>query len=88
MFCGTSICWAILAQGCWEGARASMILGRVGVVYFSYYAKYVAPMLVHPSTFGFMVSIAALVVISLLTKRPSEKKPGETMTGLYIRPQK
>jgi sodium/proline symporter len=70
-----------------EGALASMILGLVGVCYFSYYAKYIAPMPVHPSIFGFMVSIAALVVVSLLTKKPSKKILDETMTGLYIRPQ-
>jgi SSS family solute:Na+ symporter len=64
-----------------------MILGLIGVSYFSYYAKYIAPMPVHPSIFGFIVSVAALVVISFLTKKPSEKILDETMTGLYIRPQ-
>ncbi|MHC1594924.1 MAG: hypothetical protein ACXQT2_06405 [Methanotrichaceae archaeon] len=40
---------------------------------------------VHFSMYGFLLSIAAMVVVSLLTARPSEDVLDDTMTGLYIR---
>ncbi len=70
-----------------EGALASMILGLVGVSAFSYYAKYVSSLPMHPSMYGFLISVAALVIVSLLTKKPSEKVLDETQTGLFIRPR-
>jgi SSS family solute:Na+ symporter len=39
----------------------------------------------HPSIYGFAISVAALILVSLLTKAPSEKILDETMTGMYIR---
>ena len=72
-----------------EGALASMIIGLIGVSAVSYaqYVKLIAPLPVHPSLAGFVLSVAALIVVSLLTKKPSEKILDETMTGLYIRPK-
>jgi len=73
-----------------EGALASMIIGLIGVSAVSYaqYVKLIAPLPVHPSLAGFVLSVAALIFVSLLTKKPSEKILDETMTGLYIRPKK
>jgi len=68
-----------------EGAISSMIVGLVAVSYFSYYAKFVAPLPMHPSIYGFAFSVVALIAISLLTKKTSEKILDETHTGLYIR---
>lgn len=68
-----------------EGALASMIVGLVGVSIFSYYAKFISPMPMHPSIYGFALSIAAMIVVSLLTRKPSEKILSETNTGMYIR---
>ncbi len=68
-----------------EGALASMVIGLVGVICFSYYAKYVSALPMHPSIYGFALSVAALVVISLLTRRPSEQILDETNTGMFIR---
>ena len=68
-----------------EGALASMIVGLVSVSYFSYYAKFIAPLPMHPSIYGFVASVAALVLVSLMTNKPSEKILDETMTGLYIK---
>jgi sodium/proline symporter len=68
-----------------EGALASMIVGLGAVIYFSYYAKYIAPMPMHPSIYGFAASVAAMVLVSLMTKKPSEKILDETLTGLYIK---
>lgn len=68
-----------------EGALASMIVGLVAVSAFSYYAKFVSSLPMHPSIYGFAISVATLIVVSLLTKKTPEKILDETMTGLYIR---
>jgi SSS family solute:Na+ symporter len=68
-----------------EGALASMIVGLVSVFAFSYYAKFMAPMPMHPSMYGFVLSVAAMILVSLATKRPSEKVLDETSTGMFIR---
>jgi len=69
-----------------EGALASMIVGLVGISIISYaqYTKVISlPM--HPSMYGFLLSVAAMILVSLLTKKPSEKVLDETNTGLFIR---
>ncbi|HNX09108.1 MAG TPA: sodium:solute symporter family protein, partial [Methanothrix sp.] len=69
-----------------EGALASMIVGLVGISVISYaqYTKMISlPM--HPSMYGFLLSVAAMILVSLLTKKPSEKVLDETNTGLFIR---
>ena len=71
-----------------EGALASMIIGLVGVFAFSYYAKFIAPMPMHPSIYGFALSLAAMIVVSLMTEKPSEKLLDETSTGMFIRDRK
>ncbi len=53
--------------------------------FFSHYAKYVTPLPMHPSIYGFVVSIAVMVAVSLMTLAPSEKILDETMTEMYIR---
>jgi SSS family solute:Na+ symporter len=68
-----------------EGALASMIVGLAGALAFSYYARFVAPMPMHPSIYGFVLSIAAMILVSLVTEKPSEKVLDETSTGMYIR---
>jgi SSS family solute:Na+ symporter len=39
----------------------------------------------HPSIYGFALSVAAMILVSLVTEKPSEKVLDETSTGLYIR---
>lgn len=68
-----------------EGALASMIVGLVGALAFSYYARFIAPMPMHPSMYGFVLSVAAMILVSLVTEKPSEKVLDETSTGMYIR---
>jgi len=68
-----------------EGALASMIIGLVGVLGFSYYSKYFSSLPMHPSIYGFVLSVAALVAVSLITKKPSEQILDETNTGMFIR---
>ncbi|MDD4579776.1 MAG: sodium:solute symporter family protein, partial [Methanothrix sp.] len=72
-----------------EGALASMIVGLVGISIISYaqYTKVIAlPM--HPSMYGFILSLAAMILVSLATKKPSEKVLDETKTGMFIRERK
>jgi len=68
-----------------EGALASMILGLVGTFAFSYYAKFIAPMPMHPSMYGFVISVAAMILVSLATAKPSKKILDDTRTGMFIR---
>ncbi|MBN1236407.1 MAG: sodium:solute symporter family protein [Methanotrichaceae archaeon] len=68
-----------------EGALASMIVGLVGVFAFSYYAKFITPLPMHPSIYGLVLSVAVMIVVSLATKKPSEKLLDETNTGMFIR---
>ena len=72
-----------------EGALASMIVGLVGISIISYaqFTKVIAlPM--HPSMYGFILSVAAMILVSLMTKKPSEKVLDETQTGMFIRESK
>jgi len=49
-----------------------MIVGLVGVFAFSYYAKFIAPMPMHPSIYGFALSLAAMIVVSLASDHSHE----------------
>jgi SSS family transporter len=73
-----------------EGALASMIVGLVGISIISYaqYTKVIAPLPMHPSMYGFILSVAAMILVSLMTKKPSEKVLDETHTGMFIRESK
>jgi SSS family solute:Na+ symporter len=68
-----------------EGALASMIVGLVGTFAFSYYAKFIAPMPMHPSMYGFVLAVATMIVVSLATAKPSKKILDDTRTGMFIR---
>ncbi len=68
-----------------EGAIASMIVGLASVTFATYYHNFVTPLPMHYSMYGFLASIAALVGISLVTKRADDQVLDETMTGLYIK---
>ena len=45
-----------------------MIVGLVDVFAFSYYAKFIAPMPMNPSIYGFALSLAVMTGVSLATK--------------------
>ena len=69
-----------------EGAIASMIVGLVGISIISYSQFTGAISLpMHPSMYGFVLSVAAMVIVSLVTKKPPEKVLDETQTGMFIR---
>jgi SSS family transporter len=70
-----------------EGALASMALGLVSALFFgglSYFKIKIFAMPMHFSFYAFVVSILAMIVVSLLTKPMNEKVLDETMTGWYI----
>ncbi|MCQ8902732.1 MAG: sodium:solute symporter family protein [Methanothrix sp.] len=70
-----------------EGAIASMSLGLIGALVAGWYHWFVSPLPVHFSFYGFILSIAAMVVVSLLTRSPPVDVLDTTMTGMYIRPK-
>ncbi|HOK57787.1 MAG TPA: sodium:solute symporter family protein [Methanothrix sp.] len=70
-----------------EGALASMSLGLIGALVAGWYHWFVSPLPVHFSFYGFILSIAAMVVVSLLTRSPPVDVLDTTMTGMYIRPK-
>ncbi|WAC06066.1 MAG: sodium:solute symporter family protein [Methanoregula sp.] len=68
-----------------KGALASMALGLVASLVFggiSYFK--IAPLPMHFSFFAFIISVAAMVIVSMVTEKTDEKVLDETMTGWYI----
>jgi SSS family solute:Na+ symporter len=75
-----------------QGALASMSLGLIFALVFGFlnYFKVntlgidFAQIPVHFSFYAFIVSVLAMIIVSLLSKKNSEKVLDETMTGWYI----
>ncbi len=68
-----------------EGALVFMALGLVASVIFggiSYFKLAKLPM--HFSFYAFVIAVVAMIIVSLLTKKTSDKVLDETMTGWYI----
>jgi len=70
-----------------EGAIASMALGLIGAGVFGYWHQFVAKLPVHFSLYALIISVVAMVVVSLLTRKNSESTLDATMTGFYIQPK-
>jgi SSS family solute:Na+ symporter len=70
-----------------EGAIASMALGLIGAGVFGYYHQFVANLPMHFSFYALILSVVAMIVVSLLTKKNSESALDATMTGMYIQPK-
>ncbi|PKG32176.1 sodium:solute symporter [Methanoregula sp.] len=71
-----------------EGALASMALGLIAALFFgglSYFKIKLFVMPMHFSFYAFVISLVAMIVVSMVTKKTSEKVLDETMTGWYIR---
>jgi SSS family solute:Na+ symporter len=68
-----------------EGAIFSMGLGLLAAGFAGYWHQFVQPLPYHFSLLGFVISIVAIVVVSLATSKPSEKVLDQTQTGLFIR---
>ena len=68
-----------------QGALASMALGLIASLVFggiSYFK--ITPLPMHFSFFAFVISVFAMIGVSTITKKTSEKVLDETMTGWYI----
>jgi hypothetical protein len=59
------------------GLIASLVFG--GISYFK-----VAPLPMHFSFFAFVISVVAMIGVSMITEKTSENVLDETMTGWYI----
>jgi len=71
-----------------QGALASMALGLIAALFFgglSYFKIKLFAMPMHFSFYAFVISLIAMIVVSMVTKKTSEKVLDETMTGWYIR---
>jgi SSS family solute:Na+ symporter len=70
-----------------QGAFAAMALGLLASLFFgalSYFKINIIPMPVHFSFYAFIISVAAMIIISLITPPHDDKVLDETMTGWYI----
>jgi len=78
-----------------EGALASMSLGLVAALAFGFLNYFKVNVLgfdfatipLHFSAYAFIVSLAAMIIVSVLTKKTHEKILDETQTGWYISKQ-
>lgn len=71
-----------------EGAIASMALGLISALAFgglSYFKIKIVAMPMHFSFYAFVISVLAMIIVSMLTTKTSDKILDETMTGWYIR---
>lgn len=71
-----------------DGAIAAMALGLISALFFgglSYFKINLIAMPMHFSFYAFVISLIAMIVVSMVTKKTSDKVLDETMTGWYIR---
>jgi SSS family solute:Na+ symporter len=71
-----------------NGALASMALGLVSALFFgglSYFKIKIFAMPMHFSFYAFVISLIAMIVVSMVTRKTSDTVLDETMTGWYIR---
>jgi len=70
-----------------QGALTAMSLGLVASLVFgglSFFKIKLIPMPVHFSFYAFVISVVAMIVVSLLTAPHNDNLLDETMTGWYI----
>ena len=70
------------------GAVASMVFGLAAALCFGYYDQFVEKLPMHFSIYALLLSIAAMVIASLLTKKNSDTALDKTYTGWYLHPKK
>lgn len=86
----SAFCVPLLAGLYWRranrhGAIWSMLIGLTIAVAGGYLHQFVTPLPVHFSFFGFLSSLAAMIIFSLATAPPSRELLDETRTGFFIR---
>lgn len=67
------------------GAIWSMVAGYISAIIFGAYAKFVKPLPVHFSFYAFLISVFAMIIVSLSTAKPSDKLIKSSHTGLFVR---
>jgi SSS family solute:Na+ symporter len=67
-----------------QGAIASMAVGLVGAAAFGYWHQFVAKLPMHFSIYALVLSVLAMVFVSLLTSRSSPTTLDGTRTGWFI----
>jgi len=67
-----------------KGALAAMSLGLIGSGVFGYYHQFIDKLPVHFSLYSVTLSLLAMIIISLLTKKNKPEVLDATMTGWYI----
>ena len=67
-----------------EGAIASMAVGLIGALVFAVMSRYIAPLPMHFSFYALLCSIAAMIIVSLLTRPTPEDVLDMTNTGFYF----
>lgn len=70
------------------GALWAMSCGFAGAVFFGWWHRFIGPLPVHFSLFGFLLSIAAMIIASLLSPPPSATVLEQTQTGPFLRGKK
>ncbi len=70
-----------------EGAIASMATGLVAAVTFGFYDKFVDKLPMHFSFYALLLSIAAMILVSLATHPNSTTALDTTYTGGYLHPK-
>jgi SSS family solute:Na+ symporter len=69
------------------GAISSMLIGLITCLAFGAYYNFVEKLPMHFSIYSLACSIAAMVIVSLITKKNSEKALDLTYTGMYLHPK-
>ena len=71
-----------------DGAIASMALGLIAALFFgglSYFKIKIFAMPMHFSFYAFVISVIAMIVVSMMTKKTPDTVLDETMTGWYFK---
>jgi len=68
-----------------EGAIASMAVGFITSIAFGFVHQFIIKLPMHFSFYSFVLAVITMIVVSLLTKKPSDKILKETLTGPFIK---
>ena len=69
------------------GAIASIAVGLVSAVGFGYYYQFIEKLPMHFSIYALALSITAMVVVSLVTRKNSDAALNQTYTGPFLHPK-
>ncbi|MDO5845463.1 MAG: sodium:solute symporter family protein [Methanocorpusculum sp.] len=67
-----------------KGAAAAMLSGLISGGCLGYYNNFIEPLPMHFSFYAVLISLAAMILVSLITRKNSQTALDETCTGWYI----